>query len=278
MDKVMRPRYDARFEEFRRYNQSQLFVALEKTMDRLGKLKKSGELMTPEDFAAMEGLVSLWTLVRENETKKDAILRRRKYLFIYWMISVGLSTAAIEYSTSLIAAPNITIGQAATDIFFLLLAYSVYYGWQIYDLDDKLSKFSGTISKPSEFQGLKEGEGLVLENRVSDELTRNKIAFSRRTLVRAREGLFEFDFVIPSVDNAQFLVEVRSSLSIPAGYELARLARQSKSIFPATKMILITDAKPTKEMLNFLLSRDWYQVFEISDLDQLISLVKRELV
>jgi hypothetical protein len=41
MDKVMRPRYEERFEEFRAYNHSQLLVALEAAVSRWNRLKKA---------------------------------------------------------------------------------------------------------------------------------------------------------------------------------------------------------------------------------------------
>jgi hypothetical protein len=85
MDKVMRPRYEARFEEFRQYNRSQLFAALETAMERVRRLKRSRELMTPADYAIMEGVVARWTLVKENETRMDTLFRRRKHLFVGWL-------------------------------------------------------------------------------------------------------------------------------------------------------------------------------------------------
>lgn len=274
MDKVMRPRYEARFEEFRRYNRSQLFAALETAMERLRRLKRSSELMTPEDYAAMEGLVARWTLVKENETKKDTLLRRRKHLFVGWLISVGLSTTAIEYPDALVAgALNITFGTAATAAFFIMLIYSAYYGWQIYDLDDKLSKFGGTISKQSEFPDSGESEDSVLEKKISYELARNKIRFGHGGLIRTNEGAFAPDFVIPSVDDPRYFVEVKSVLPVQAGYQLASYAKALKSKYPASKMLLIART-PTKAMVNFLLSRGWDGIFDVSNLDRFISVVR----
>jgi len=275
MDKVMRPRYEARFEEFRTYNRSQLFAALEKAHERLRRLRRSSEFMAPEDYAAMEEVVSQWTFVKENETRKDRILGRRKYLFGGWLINVALSAAAIENPAMLVASGfNVTVGQCATTAFFLFLMYSGYYGWEIYDLDDKISKFRGTISKTSQFPVLAESEGLALENEIGNELTRNNIPFKRGGVLRTDQGTIVPDFAIPSLDNPRFFVEVKSSLSIPAGYELARFAMQLKSKYPTAKLILITTA-PTKEMVAFLLRRRWDEVFEISDLSRFTSLVKK---
>jgi len=83
------------------------------------------------------------------------------------------------------------------------------------------------------------------------------------------------DFVIPSTENPRYFVEVRSSLAIQTGYDLAHLAAQLKTRYPSGSIVLLARTR-SKEMTNFLLNRAWDAVFDVSELNKFVSMVKNE--
>jgi len=298
----MRPRYDQRFEEFRQANLEALVTAIEQASEKLRPLKRSGKAppeIPPDVYEAMQHLVSQWTQVRQNQNKLNVLLKRRKYLFVMWAVSFALSLLAIWSPDALVvsvpiveaSAPytpvgqaTLTLGQVACIFFLLILGYSAYYGWELFDLDERLSRFSGTIVPAGE-RAVATGvvvlrrSGSQLESDVGSELLKQGIRFETspklRTLPDDGGISYRPDFAIPSANDPRFLIEVKGSLTLSGAYVVSSLGRRLKETYPAARTVIVSTAM-THEVKRFL-KKNWDYVFDLTELPILASAINEAL-
>jgi len=137
MDKVMRPRYEERFEDFRKLLKKNLML---KMTDAVKTMKKSKEHVTSDDYDVMESLFNEWNDVKTNYNKLNRYLRERKLYFGFWMVSFVLSLLACQYS-DLPLLLDYNLGRISLIVFFATLIVSVWYVWELFKLDELLSKY-----------------------------------------------------------------------------------------------------------------------------------------
>ncbi|MEJ5327128.1 MAG: hypothetical protein WHU54_02610 [Candidatus Bathyarchaeia archaeon] len=95
MEKVMRPKYEERFSEFREARRDSFIDEFEKA---LPQLKQAKQELTPEIIETMESLFNEWEEVKSDENKLTVLLNCRKFFFIFWLVSCATSLFAIQYS------------------------------------------------------------------------------------------------------------------------------------------------------------------------------------
>lgn len=137
MEKVMRPRYEERFEDFRKLLKKNF---MSKMANALEAMTKSEDDITPDNFDVMESLFSEWNDVKTNYNKLKGYLGQRKFYFGFWMVSFILSLSSCEYpSIPLLLGYN--LGQVSLIIFFVVLIISGWYVWQLFELDEQLIEY-----------------------------------------------------------------------------------------------------------------------------------------
>ncbi|MGA3108384.1 MAG: hypothetical protein ABSD99_02860 [Candidatus Bathyarchaeia archaeon] len=273
MDKVMRPKYEERFTEFRLQNRIEFIDSLERALGKVRGVKRSTAAMTPEVYASMEELVNKWSRLRSDETRLDTLLDRREYLFVAWMISFGLSALSVGFPG--IVVNQHAIGEVAGWYFALVMVFSVVYVVQLFDFDKKLSKF-----RPFEFEKASNQPNINIsefraadstyEVRVANELNSRQVTFERHPKIH---GPFRPDFAIPSSKNPQYFVEARGDLSKESSvgwlnYDIRAL----RSNYPQVKMVVISRALTART--RRLLSKYWDYVFEDSEIEKLVEILK----
>jgi hypothetical protein len=275
LERVMRPRYEERFEEFRMDSRVGFILAFEKALEKLRRLKRPGEAMTNEVYATMEGLFAQWGQLRSSENRLASMLRRRKPLFVLWMISFLLSLASIQYS-QIIVGSNLNLGDATVGAFALVLLYSIVYVLELFDLDDKLSKYKGTISQTSSdttiSRSFAHSYRKIMGN-IRRRLRDENIPFEIEPRLSKDRGA---DLAIPSSKNPIALIEVKSApLTRATSYPIAYIGRELKQAYPSATTILIVPS-PVGETLRTL-KENWDNVLSITDIDDLTAIAKRLL-
>lgn len=277
MDRVMRPRYEERFEEFRQHNRLSFFEAFERALEKFRRAKTSARLLTPEVYQTMEDLFVRWGRVKASENQLDALLRRRKYLFVAWMISFGMSVGASGFPDLIIIRPNIRIGDTALWTFILVAVYSVYYVVQLFELDEKVSRFKGVGPKPTEdmpvLSTTKAGPAVAseLERDMAEQLRKANVEFELRP--RMPDAGFIPDFVVPSSKNPKYFIEIKGNVNRRStaswlNYE----SRGLKHRYPTARTVLIAHKIPHD--IETLLDRGWDFVFDWTELTKIIATLK----
>jgi hypothetical protein len=273
LEKVMRPKYEERFEEFRLDNRATFVLALEKALEKLRRLKRSHEAMSAEVYTTMEELFSQWGQLRTGENKLASLLARRKPLFVAWMMSFAASLAGLRYSEALVT-PTFTMGDVATSLFFLTLAYSVIYVLELFDLDTKLSKYSGSMRSQIEerpalsTESAKDDYSRVLDG-LEQKLGEANISFEREPRLK---GPRRPDLAIPSAKDPVAFIEVKSgNISRAISYPIAYMGQELKKAYPSARTILIIP-NPTDGRLHPLRS-GWDFVIGNTDVARIIEIV-----
>jgi ABC-type transport system involved in cytochrome bd biosynthesis fused ATPase/permease subunit len=81
MAKVMRPKYEERFEEFRKARRQTFFDEFE---DASRKIRQITEEIAPETVEAMENLFGEWRQLKSDENRLKKLLFMRKFFYVGW--------------------------------------------------------------------------------------------------------------------------------------------------------------------------------------------------
>jgi hypothetical protein len=276
MEKVMRPRYEERFDEFRRTTRQGFLEELE---DSVKKLKKSKEEFSPEFTETLEPLFAEWGEVKTNENKLDSLLNRRKYYFSGWMLSTALSLFSIQYSELMVANTNLTLGQVTMLFFGLMLLLSILYVYEQFDLDQKLSKFRSTATseKLRIVETTRESvvKGRLMEQNVEKYLTQLNVPFQKETGIRLSADYYlRPDFVIPSSADPKYIIEVKRSLSFANLKNVVIMGFNIKTSLTNCKSILISDLRESQANIADLIGDNWNFIIDIEDLEKLRDIIK----
>jgi hypothetical protein len=110
MDKVMRPRYE---EKINQYNSEKTRQFLETLDDINSTAQENTESIFTDLEPEIDELFNKWGRLKEDENRYEDLLKRRKEIFIIWMITFGLNLLSIEYSNSYLFNTEILIGDTS---------------------------------------------------------------------------------------------------------------------------------------------------------------------
>jgi hypothetical protein len=122
---------------------------------------------------------------------------------------------------------------------------------------------------------LEEASGKPLFDKLANSLRRAKIRFEIHPALRSEDQtqLYIPDFVVPNSSNPRYVIEAKGPLSISQAYALANVGRLVKASYPDVKAIFIGQ-KLTPEMRGFLIGRYWAYVFDDTEIDDVVSILK----
>lgn len=262
MEKVMRPKYEERFSEFRKARREAFVDEFEKT---LPKLKESKEEMTPETVETVESLFNEWGQVKADENTLTMLLKYRKYFFVGWLLSCAVSLFSSQYMDSiLIVNPPVTLGQFSSAFFWIMLLASLWYGYKLFIFDEKLSKTKTRTT--GESFGRVESIARTLatyheaEQKVEEALTRLGFPYTKGALVGTESYVMEVDFAVPKGKAPKYVIEVKTRLLSLLSIRLKAVRYKAlKSIIPLTTILVsdFSEANPTilktaEESFDFL--------------------------
>lgn len=273
MEKVMRPRYEDRFEEFRKARRDAFLDEFESAHR---KLKQTKEEIAPETAETMEGLFEKWSQLKSDENRLTRLLYLRKLLYLGWFTVSGLCLSSIQFSESLIGQTNFNLGEATSFAFIVMFLFSLWYGYSLFDLDDKLSKFKGETTgeifgKPESVQ-VTFGAYVELERKVERTLSKYSIPFAKNAMLKTDKGMVtEVDFAVPSSQNPKYVIEIKSK---PRKflYELSLRFSEIKSTIPF-KTILVSDFKGASEDTIKFVQAYWDFIVDFEELDKLKEII-----
>lgn len=277
MEKVMRPRYEERFDEYRKTNRE---TFIEEFDDALRKLKQTKESIPSEIVETMESLFSDWGQVKTNESKLDSLLGQRKYLFTGWMFSLFLSLFSIEYA-EYVLIERTTLQQVTLLVFAIMFFASCWYVINLFILDDKLSKFRKTsmtertrVTTAQEYRASMK-ISRKLEAKVENALIKFHIPFEKEPLY-ARNGHFATaDFVVPSSKSPKYFIDVkRHIVSRGQVKAISNIANNLKAGFTDSKIILITDKLSATRNLLEMAGEALDFVIDFTELKRIKDIVK----
>ena len=272
MDKVMRPKYEERFSEFREARRD---VFLDEFENAFNQLKKTKEEMTPEIIETMESLFNEWGQVKSDENKLSTLLRYRKLFYFGWFVSGVLCLFSIEYSETLIPQTRIPLGNVAIFVFIVIFCLSLWYGYELFELDEKLSKFKTKTT--GETFGKAESIGIIMESyrqaesKVENTLKKFGIPFNKNIAMRTNGGVIIPDYVISSKKTPKYLIEVKTRIRSRDIYSLSLRYRAIKTDRPLKK-ILISNFR-SEEELKYAKAY-WDFVIDFQNLDELEKIIK----
>ena len=274
MDKVMRPKYEERFSEFRK---ARRVTFLDEFEDAFNKLSQTEEEMTPETVETIEKLFEEWGQVKTDENKLSKLLRLRKFFYIGWFVVSGFCLSSIQYSESLIGETNVKLGEATILAFGIMFIASLWYGYELFDLDEELSKFKGETTGAkfgkTESVQISVASYLLLERKVETALKKFKIPFAKNALLKTNGMMTSVDFVIPSSQNPQYAIEVKSRLRTSSIYDLSLRFKEIKNVTPL-KIILISNFREASLNLMRIAQTYWDFIVDFEDLDKLSKIIK----
>jgi len=141
MEKVMRPRYEERFEDFRKLLKRNF---MSKMANAIQMMKKSKDDITTDNFDVMESLFNEWNDVKINYNKLNRYLGQRKFYFGFWLVSFVLALLSCEYPDMPLPL-GYNLGQVSLIVFFAVLIVSGWYVWQLFGLDEQLTKYKKKV-------------------------------------------------------------------------------------------------------------------------------------
>ena len=274
MDKVMRPKYEERFEEFRKARRETFFDEFE---DASRKLRQTTEEIAPETVEAMENLFGEWGQLRSDENRLKKLLFMRKFFYVGWFLVSGLCLSSIPSSENQIGQIDLTLGQATIFAFIVMFLASLWYGYNLFDLDEQLSKFkgetTGAVFGKTENVRISLGAYFQLEQNVETVLKKFKIPFAKNALLKTNGVRTEVDFAIPSGQNPKFAIEIKSRPRMSFLYEFALRFKEIKDAIPL-KTILISDFQGASAEAKKVAQAYWDYVVDFEDLDRLKEIIR----
>lgn len=273
MEKVMRPKYEERFAEFREARRDSFIEEFEKA---LPKLKQSKQELTPETIETMESLFNEWGQVRTDENRLSVLLKYRKFFFISWFVSCALALFAIEYSTNIIIFnPLLTLGQIAGGFFVMMLFASLWYGYELFILDEKLSKIksntTGEQFGKSEPVTARVKLYYTAEKKVEDALVKFGFPYQKDTRFNLENSNIITDFSIPK-EMPKYVIEVKAGRVM----DFQRLVRTYQLLKQKVNVntILVMDYYILSGGERDFLKKGFDYVLDFTELEKLKDVVK----
>ena len=282
MDKVMRPKYEDLFSEFRKARREAFFDEFE---DAFHQLKQAREEMTPEVMETMERLFNEWGEVKTRENRLTALLDLRIFFYLGWFVSCILCLFSIEYSEKWyvqlssydIDITRLTLGRAAILVFIFMFFFSLWYGLDLFVLDKKLYEFKAKSTGETfgKVESARITVGSILEriNNVEKVLKKIKIPYHKDALLKTNGGGSYVDFAIPTTKNPKYLIEIKARLFHQALYATSLKYREIKSQIPV-KTILISNFRDASPELIKLARTYWDFVVDFQDLEKLREIIE----
>jgi len=274
MEKVMRPKYEERFTEFSKARREVFFEEFESAFNQL---KQTKEEMTPELIDTLETLFDEWGQVKTEVNKLTTLLRLRKFLFVGWLAVSFLCLASIQYSDVLITmTEDVTFGSITWLFFGLMFLASLNYGYDLFNLDEKLSKIKAKTTGEA-FAEVVPVKGMVKigleeENKVEQILNKFKIPFSKNVAIETDETRLWVDFTIPP-KKPKYIIEVKTRLFTSRIASLALRFEKIKSVYQV-KTILISNLKNSSEIALKTARQLWDYVIDFEELEKLKEIIK----
>ena len=274
MEKVMRPRYEERFSEFTRARREVFFDEFETAF---AKLKQSREEMTPDLIDTMESLFNEWGQVRTDETRLTTLLSYRKFFFVGWLLSCVLSLFSIQYSEAVVPYTVRTLGESTMAFFIIMFLATMWYGWQLFKLDEKLSKFKAKTT--GETFGMVEPISVTIatgrqeEHKVAEFLKKLEIPFEQDTAIKVNEQTTYVDFAIPNAKKPKYIIELKMRLIRSRMIVSSLQYRKIKSHTKAKTILISNLARAPKDVLR-IVKRYWDYVIDLRDLEKIKDIIK----
>lgn len=275
MEKVMRPKYEERFSEFTRARREVFFEEFEKASHQI---KQTKDEMTPELMETMESLFNEWSQIKTDENKLTTLLKYRKLFFVGWLGVCFLCLLSIQHSEVLIPlTKDVTFGVLTWMFFGVMFLASISYGYDLFNLDEKLSKIKAkttgeTFGQVEPIRGVITA-GIVAEGKVEDALKRFKIPFQRNAVIRTEDRRYYADFLIPTAKNPKYLIEVKTRLFSSRVYSTALQFREIKSQIPL-KLILISNFKDASPDILEITKKYWDFAIDFEELENLREIIE----
>lgn len=274
MDKVMRPKYEERFEEFRKARRETFFDEFE---DTSRKLRQTTEEIAPETVEAMENLFGEWGQLKSDENRLKKLLFMRKIFYVGWFLVSGLCLISVQSSESQIGQTDYSIGQVAIFAFIVMFLASLWYGYNLFDLDEQMSKFkgetTGALFGKTESVRISLGAYFQLEQRVETVLKKFKIPYAKNVLLKTNGVRTEVDFAIPSGLNPKFAIEIKSKPRVQFLYGISLRFKELKDAIPL-KTILISDFQSASAEVKRVAQTYWDYVVDFEELDRLKEIIR----
>lgn len=274
MDKVMRPKYEERFEEFRKTRREAFFDEFE---DASRKLRQTTEEIAPETVEAMESLFGEWGQLKSDENRLKKLLSMRKFFFVGWFLVCGLSLISIQSSESQIGQTSWSLGQATIGAVIVMFLASLWYGYTLFDFDDQLSKFkgetTGAVFGKTETVRFSLVAYSQLERKVEAALKKFKIPYAKNALLKTNGVRTEVDFVIPPGQNPKFAIEIKSKPLVTVLYYISLRFKELKDAIPL-KTILISDFQRASAEAKRVAEAYWDYTVDFEELDRLKEIIR----
>lgn len=274
MDKVMRPKYEERFSDFRKARRDTLLDEFE---DALNRLRQTDEEMTPETVEKMEKLFEVWGEVKADENRLSKLLSFRKFFFVGWLVVSAVCLPSIQYSESLIGQSTVRLWQFTAAAFAIMFIASLWYGFGLFSLDEKLSRFKGETTGAkfgkTEEVHVSYASYRSLEQKVEATLKKLKIPYVREAPLKTNGFLMRVDFLVPSRRKPQFAIEVKSRLRTSSVYSLSLRFKELKKDIPL-KTILISNFREAHTGMVQVAQTYWDFTVDFEDLDKLGEIIK----
>lgn len=280
-DKVMRPGYTKKVNAYRKDLTEQVQSSLEKALDEI----KQDEEMSEETSYMLDDVADLWFDVRGKINKLDMLLNFRSFLFLLCILALFTSLMGIYSNQFTNPIKGFDWVNSAFWLFMLILGFLLYYGYQIFDFDRELTRYSLekreiVHEKFGKSPTLIKGEGVSAmekeENRYSQLLENNNIPFEKDPKV----GRFYFDFVVPSMRNPKVLIEIKlfgEKFSYSRVNRLLVMSLRVKESYPDSKLILLTNPSKIKKKLVREIEGFYGKIFDIENPKEFLKYLSKEL-
>jgi len=244
LDKVMRPRYEERFEEFKHQNQADFIKVLENISD---KVRINTDEFIDGISNEMEILINTWGYLKSNENKMNQLIEYRKTLFLGWMSVFIFNILSIKYSD--VKMTNmITQGDFSTLIFFIMILLSTKYVYDLFKLDDSLSKIKISEKK-------QDSDTVISKNTISSIMSEYKnielmvtnilddyVNYMKNVRMKIGDLDYEFDIVVPNSVNPEYIIEIKKRLSLSTSRHLNYKFGQIKNNLSEIKLLIIYES------------------------------------
>lgn len=244
LDKVMRPRYEERFEEFKFQNQMDFVKILQDISD---KVRDNKDEFIDRISDEMEKLINAWGYLKSNENKMNKLIEYRKGLFLGWMGTFILNILSIKYGPIKIFN-LINQDDFSTLVFMFMVLISTKYVYDLFKLDDSLSKIKITENKkeqeiviPKSTISSIMSEYITIENMVTKELD-GYVDYMKNVRMKIGDMLYELDIIIPNDKNPKYIIEIKTRLSRQIIRRLNYRFSEIKKNLPHIKLILIYES------------------------------------
>jgi len=269
LDKVMRPRYEERFEEFKNQNQTDFIKILEDISD---KIRINKDEFIDGISNDMETLINTWGYLKSNENKMNQLIEYRKALFLGWMSTFIFNILSIKYDSFKIIK-MINQGDFSTLIFFIMVLLSTKYVCDLFKLDDSLSKIKISENK-------QESETIIPKTTISSIMSEYKnmeriitdilddyVTYMKNVRMTIGNLNYELDLIIPNNINPEYIIEIKKRLSLRTIRNLNYRFGEIKNNLPQVKIIIIYESATLTSLRE--MSTTWDYMIPLSQIETL---------